>query len=709
LRPQKAWIPAALILLALSAPRAATVWVDAVNGNDTTGTGTQASPVQTINQGFQIAQDGDTIRVKAGTYNECVRATWFDTNPYEPRSVQIVADAYVNGGDNTATIIDGGSACPSGVSVVNLGGINTRLEGFTIRGGTSSGVYALGSPTITHNVITSNTSSFGGGIYVYSAACYYGTSTVSVTNNQVTNNSAFYDQTLSQGGEGGGIYVFAVGVQDPSCVNGNVGVTVASNTISNNTVQGDTMQGGTNRPFGGGLVVFTDSDPARSVSVAVTQNSITNNRALAGSTSYGGGAWVTTYGYGQELIDVTNNTFAANNSTGDGGGLSAWILTFEQARHVVTVQGNTLTGNTALGNGGGMDLFMFADDLLPTQRLELTATGNTVTGNSAQGNFGGGGGILGTVFSNRSNTVLSPMEFTISGNRVANNTSTFMGGGVGLFLSADADPNLDGATSRATAQIDLLNNLVSENSASGSGLAPGGGVFAYMQAFGDALNTTNVWLNTIADNSSEVNAGGIHVEQLSDFDTNFNDEGINAVTVNSNIIAGNDRIGLGGPGPGQVGAITPGTGFFNLSIDVSYDNFFNNTGGAHASGSWIHIGSGNLEGVDPGIASPLYVPDSCSPTIDAGDPTLDFSLEPGANGGRVNMGHTGGTASAAPALPDLTGDGTVDGIDVVRFATAFNSNLGDPRFLAVADLDGDGFVGPDDLAFLAPLYGMSCP
>jgi hypothetical protein len=43
-----------------------------------------------------------------------------------------------------------------------------------------------------------------------------------------------------------------------------------------------------------------------------------------------------------------------------------------------------------------------------------------------------------------------------------------------------------------------------------------------------------------------------------------------------------------------------------------------------------------------------------SPTIDAGDPASDYALEPGPNGLRVNLGHTGNTAEASMGGPGGT-------------------------------------------------------
>jgi hypothetical protein len=101
----------------------------------------------------------------------------------------------------------------------------------------------------------------------------------------------------------------------------------------------------------------------------------------------------------------------------------------------------------------------------------------------------------------------------------------------------------------------------------------------------------------------------------------------------------------------------------------------------------------------------------CSAAIDEADPANDYSAEPEPNGSRANLGHLGGTAAATPTLPDLNGDGQVDGIDLLGITGAFASDrkATPGRFFAPADLDGDGVVDGNDLAFLAAFFGTACP
>jgi hypothetical protein len=76
-----------------------------------------------------------------------------------------------------------------------------------------------------------------------------------------------------------------------------------------------------------------------------------------------------------------------------------------------------------------------------------------------------------------------------------------------------------------------------------------------------------------------------------------------------------------------------------------------------------------------------YQPELCSQTLDAGNPTFDFSAEPEPNGGRINVGHTGGTDSAT--LSTMVLDDDSDG---------FSGCSGD-----CDDDDGTSYPGADEI------------
>jgi hypothetical protein len=62
-------------------------------------------------------------------------------------------------------------------------------------------------------------------------------------------------------------------------------------------------------------------------------------------------------------------------------------------------------------------------------------------------------------------------------------------------------------------------------------------------------------------------------------------------------------------------------------------------------------------------------------------------------------------------LPDVDGDGLVDGIDVLRISTTFASSSvdGSGRYTDAADLNNDGWVDGLDLSLVGAQFGSSCP
>jgi parallel beta-helix repeat protein len=204
---------------------------------------TQNTSYSTIQAAINEARNGDEIVVSPGTYRENIsfqgkKITLRSTAPGDPSVV-------------ASTIIDGRSAG----AVVTFSNGETReavLAGFTIRNGSSSyggGIYIFSaSPTITGNTVQNNSAGYGGGIAVYHH------SSPTITGNVIKGNSA-YDA-------GGGIWIY-----------GNSSPTTIGNTIEQNSARfGD----------GGGIFIYDNSSPT------ITGNTFRNNAARR----YGGGIWV---------------------------------------------------------------------------------------------------------------------------------------------------------------------------------------------------------------------------------------------------------------------------------------------------------------------------------------------------------------------------------------------------------------------------------
>jgi hypothetical protein len=762
-------------------------------GNDSTGDGSLGSPFATIQFVYtNVIAAGDTIRLLPGEHDGCgvalaepsecassPEACWFDSDCpgtdtcIRSRHVNIDSQAFVDSQDASTTIIRSGTSCPAGTPVIVIGQ-GSSISGVTVRNATGSGIVARGSSTVTHNIIDATS---GGGVFVYTANCYYGDTTTTVTDNVISNNRAEFADGNPDSGNGGGVYVKAQLPDDcgqfPQAGSGVV--VVDNNIVENNSAE----------IAGGGVYAFTNTTSSLySMEVQITNNTIDGNLAgipgAPGLGGTGGGIFTTTFGYYDETIQISDNLVRVNTATGSGGGITAQIDSLVLANHTVSVSDNTVTGNVAVDDGGGLNLFLYAQDLDPTQSLDLSARDNTATGNMCSGLAAGGGGLLAIFQSIRSSA--PNMSFAVEDNRITDNVAEVIGGGVSLLASAEADdeslPVPDGMLAPALAEIDFNNNLVARNDAidmgGGVGGGAGGGVFTFLLAFGEATATTDMSLNTVVENSNELGSGGIEIEVFTGLDNQMVAEGQAVVEVGSSTVSDNVGFGIGGPFPGG------GTANLDL-VAIEFCDFYNNTDvigtGIKNYEDWVNDRtgvSGNIS-VHPLLSAfPDYAPDVCSPTVDSADPALDFSLEPAPNGGVANMGHTGGTALAtttpgpevcevfcidptvandvgvvnlscdqsgpfavgttnvpatctgalqpAPrscpvtvALPDPTGDGSVDGVDVLRISTAFGAVSGEPRYLLEADLDGtcaippDPCVDGDDLALISPQYGFSCP
>jgi len=692
----------------------------AVDGSDETGTGTARAPYRTIQKAFEEAQDFTKIIVGPGTYNECVLAAY----PVAlDRPVQIVAAAWETEQDNTATVITGAQLCdasqavPNRAAVVRIASRQSKLEGFTITDGGASGINASGSVVITNNVITGNFSTSGGGIYFFSATYYFaGDIEATISNNTIRGNRAVFgvpplgNPDEPTGGEGGGIFVYAVGLEGDLPTSGTATVTIDNNVIENNTIQEDSPLTSV-KIHGAGLGVFSTSSPGGVVDVVITNNTISGNSVASGSAGYSGGAWLYTYGYGTERFIVRGNTIENNTAILDGGGLSAWIDTFgtrgdgdpstddSTIRHSVDLEDNVIRNNSSAGSAGGLDLDVDARNLRSNELARIDVRNNEITGNTSKGGEnGGGGGVLAAFKSVRSATPDSGIR--LEQNRIQGNTAEVSGGGISIQLYADGDPEDSGSVSFAAADVVVTQNLIVDNAAPGPG-ALGGGVFAYLQSFVSATATATLDRSTVAGNLADSGAGGVEFWVWTAFDDPPNATALARLEIDNSIIADNDGVGVGGPVPD-----TADGGEF--SLDMTYTDVFGHPFGEYES--WIEDPTGLLGNIseDPLLQGADYLPAACSPTLDAASPSLEYSLEPPPNGGRANMGHSGGTASATPSLADLNGDAVVDGIDVLRLSVSFGSASGDARYSAGVDVNGDGVVDGDDLAYVANEFGDSC-
>jgi len=110
---------------------------------------------------------------------------------------------------------------------------------------------------------------------------------------------------------------------------------------------------------------------------------------------------------------------------------------------------------------------------------------------------------------------------------------------------------------------------------------------------------------------------------------------------------------------------------------------------------------------------------SAGPTMVTGSTTLtaDITLAGGASlGPRVVTvtnpnGQMGSKADALRVVKksDVNNDCRADGIDLNTLARAWNNDTSEPGYNSVVDYDGDGYVGPDDLAIFVEQFGHHQP
>ena len=189
----------------------------------------------------------------------------------------------------------------------------------------------------------------------------------------------------------------------------------------------------------------------------------------------------------------------------------------------------------------------------------------------------------------------------------------------------------------------------------------GGGFTLFAQADGAGISRIDAAFNTITGNSAEIGGGGIDLASVTETNPNApTGFGTTLFEISNSKIENNTPFGVGAP-PDPAPPDPPFLGVFRVTFRSS--DFSPNTDGP----------------VETTLATKRV--DVCMPA----------------------------STVAELAFPGIDSDQDVDGVDLLRVATAFASTPGAVHFNPLTDLDGDLVVDGNDLATLAASFGDNCP
>jgi hypothetical protein len=498
------------------------------SGSATLCVGSKAGCYATIQAAVDAAQDGDTIKLGAGTFAGGVAID---------KSVNLVGDGA------SQTVIKGGGPVMTVGQLFAASEPAVSISGVTVTGGSNSS-----SPTFPW--FPEGVFAAGGGILVPPGADFGAGATLSISDSVISGNRVAPTATVPYG---------------PPCPDGPCPLATASGggiaswgplTLANTIVR-DNEAGGplASDATGGGISV------GFSQSLTMTNSVVSGNRATVvapnGRSAEGGGI----FGQNQVVLTlrdsaVSNNTASLSSSlpfflsSGDtidmnanGGGIH------DSDDGAVRIDNTQISGNTISVNDPNGQPYVFDAGLAPGGRTRVVVSNSTISGNRAVANVGssanvgpsgsaldidGPGRISNTRITGNTTVVTASSDAYAAG-------AVFGGYGVdnGAVFGGDnatppaliVDSVISGNSTRAISNTaaakvfgaGILNNgllalkddLISDNSGSAtgmSGFAEGGGIWNGSVIFAPpvqlTLENTNVTRNTLSASSGLTVQGG---------------------------------------------------------------------------------------------------------------------------------------------------------------------------------------------------------
>lgn len=279
-------------------------------------------------------------------------------------------------------------------------------------------------------------------------------------------------------------------------------LSTGSGGLANISLDALTLRNGKVSVPGGGGYIKTQGGTVTLTRMAVSGNTITNS-------SGGGGVYIDTAGG----VVVSGNVFSNNSTGGIGGGL--YIYKSENSE----LADNVFALNSTASQGGGAYI---------NANSTATIVKNSFSENQSANDSGGAMGV-------------STIVLNVEGNFLSNNTK---GGGINInYKSGMTDIRLLGnmiinnqngpgirAGSLGGSNTIIANNVIARNSA--YNVAYGGGI----SLNGGPGKTTEVTNNTVSENYSPGNGGGILMKTTTD---------TGVFSLYSNIVWDNDAAGMG--------------------------------------------------------------------------------------------------------------------------------------------------------------------